>query len=103
MAESGPAPDRFSREHRRAERARVTRLGRLPGPFMAFGDRGRPQAALVWLLQWGLVLLVGLGGCRLVTGQWLPRYAAVVVLVCAVGLQALCRRVNVAAEQQARG
>ena len=102
MAEpAAPRPERFSREHRRAERARVTRLGRLPGPFMTFADRGRPQAALVWLLQWTLLIVVGLGLCRLVTGDWLPTYAGVVVLALAIGLQSLNRSINLRAEKRA--
>jgi hypothetical protein len=100
VAERAEQPQRFSKEHRRAERARVTRLGRLPGPFMAFADRGRPQAAVVWLLQWTLLVAVGLTLCRLVTGDWLPRFAGVVVLALAIGLQSLNRSINLRAEKR---
>ena len=101
MPEPAAQPERFSKEHRRAERARVTRLGRLPGPFMAFGDRSRGHAVLVWLLQFSLVIGVGLGLCRLVTGDWLPAYAGVVVLALAIGLQSLNRSANLRAEKRA--
>ncbi len=97
------APKRFSQEHRKAQRARVTRLGRLPGPFQSFGNRSRARAALVWLLQGLLVLAVALPVLRLTTGQWLPRYAGIVVLALALVVQSACRRVNLRAEQQAGG
>ncbi len=100
MAEPAPQPARFSKEHRRAERARLTRLGRLPGPFMAFGDRSRGHAALVWALQWTLLLVVGLGALKLLTGQWLPRYASIVVLTLALALQSLNRSINLRAEKR---
>ena len=101
MPEPAAQPERFSKEHRRAERARVTRLGRLPGPFMAFGDRSRGHAVLVWLLQWTLLVAVGLSLCRLVTGDWLPSYAGVVVLALAIALQSLNRSINLRAEKRA--
>ncbi len=100
MASPAPPPERFSREHRRAERARVTRLGRLPGPFLAFGDRSRGHAALVWVLQWTLLLVVGLGALKLLTGQWLPRYASIVILALAIALQSLNRSINLRAENR---
>jgi hypothetical protein len=101
MAEPG-APERFSKEHRREQRVRVTRLGRLPGPFQAFGNRSRRHAALVWVLQGLLVLAVALPVLRLVTGQWLPSYAGVVVLALALALQSACRKVNLRAEREGR-
>lgn len=100
MASPVPPPERFSKEHRRAERARVTRLGRLPGPFLSFGDRSRSHAALVWVLQWTLLLVVGLGALKVLTGQWLPRYASIVVLALALGLQSLNRAVNLRAQKR---
>ena len=101
-AVSGSGPERFSKEHRREQRARVTRLGRLPGPFQTFGNRGKPQAALVWVLQGLLVLAVALPVLKLATGQWLPPFAGVVVLALALVLQAACRKVNLKAEQEGR-
>jgi hypothetical protein len=93
-------PERFSKEHRRQQRARVTRLGRLPGPFQAFGNRSRAHGALVWIVQGLLVLAVALPLLKLFTGQWLPPYAGVVVLALALVLQSACRKVNLKAERE---
>ena len=95
-------PERFSKEHRRQQRARVTRLGRLPGPFQAFGNRSKANGAIVWVLQALLVLAVALPVLKLATGRWLPPYAGVVVLALALGLQALCRKVNLKAEREGK-
>jgi predicted nucleic acid-binding Zn ribbon protein len=95
-------PERFSKEHRRQQRARVTRLGRLPGPFQTFGNRSRGHAALVWILQALIVLAVALPLLKVITGQWLPPFAGVVVLALALALQSACRKVNLKAEQEGR-
>lgn len=82
------------KEWRRAERRRIARLNRLPGPFRDYADRGRPQAIAVNVLQGLIAIAIGLLVLRTATGQWLPAYSAVVVLAVAVGLQAVCRSVN---------
>lgn len=79
---------------RRAERRRIARLNRLPDPFRSWGDRSRAHAFAVGLLQGALVTVVGLVLLKLVTGDWLPPYAAIVVLALAVVSQAVCRGVN---------
>lgn len=89
------------KDFRRAERARISRLNRLPGPLRTWADGGRPQAVLVALLQAALVIAVGLGLLKVLTGEWLPRYAALVVLALAVASQAVCRAVNKRADARA--
>ena len=92
MAEREPRPT-YDRAARRAERARIARLSRLPFLY-DFSLRGPGQAALVSLLQISLVIAVVLVPARLLTGQWLPPFAAVVVLAVAFGLQGLSRYLN---------
>lgn len=94
-------PERFGKEHRRAERARIMRLSRLPGPFQTFAARGRGSAALVTVFEWTLCIVVALAALRLLTGSWLPRYASVVVVALVVALQSINRSVNVRAERRA--
>lgn len=100
--DAATAPERFSKEHRREQRARVTRLGRLPGPFQTFGNRSRAHGALVWILQALIVLAIALPVLRLVTGQWLPPFAGVFVLAVALVFQSACRRANLKAEKEGR-
>ena len=104
MADAGSTagPERFSKEHRREQRQRLTRLGRLPGPFQSFGNRSRAHGALVWVLQGLLVLAVTLPVLKLVTDQWLPPFAGVLVLGVALALQSACRKVNLKAEKEGR-
>jgi hypothetical protein len=87
-------PERFSKEHRRQERARIARLNRLPGPFQAYADRGRRQVLVVHALQATLVVGLTLLLCKAVTGDWFPRYVAIVALAVSVVLTAVNRSVN---------
>ena len=106
-AAHGSAPDATAsrrlgdKEWRRAERRRIARLNRLPDPFRSWADRSRAHAAAVGLLQGLVAIAISLAVLRLVTGVWLPTYAAVVVLAVAVGLQAVCRSVNRRADERA--
>ena len=93
-AEPAVRPQQWSKEHRRLERARVTRLNRLPGPFLRFSDRGPWQAASVTLLQAALVIGLALVGCRVVVGDWFPPYVAIVALGLSVLVTAVNRSVN---------
>jgi hypothetical protein len=98
-AEPAARPPQWSKEHRRLERARVTRLNRLPGPFLRFSDRGPWQAASVTVLQAVVVIGLALVGCRVAVGEWFPPYVAVVALALSVLVTALNRRVNARAER----
>ena len=82
------------KEWRKAERRRIARLNRLPDPFRSWADRGRPHVVAVNVLQGLVAIAIGVSLMRLTTGQWLPPYAAIVVLAVAVVLQAWCRAVN---------
>ena len=97
------APERplHDKEWRKAERRRIARLNRLPDPFRSWADRSRGHAAAVNVLQGLLAIAIGLLLMRVVTGQWLPPYSAVIVLGIAVGLQAVCRSVNRRADERA--
>lgn len=90
---AAPEPARYSREHRRAERARINRLSRLPFLY-DFGRRGPAQAVLAVLVQTALAIVLALVPVRLVTGSWLPAGAALAVLASAFSLQALARYLN---------
>ena len=79
---------------RKAERRRVLLASLLPGPPQAFARRGTPQLVAVALLHAVLVLAVGLAVVRVVSGQWLPSYAGLVVLGVAVASQFASRAVN---------
>jgi hypothetical protein len=83
----------YSREARRAERARVVRLSRLPFLY-DFSLRGRPYAVAAVLLQSAIAIALALVVCRAVSGEWLPRWALFVVLAVSLGLQALARFLN---------
>lgn len=90
----GPPPKPFSKEHRQAERAKVVRHSRLPGPFYDYAQRGRREATLVSLLQICLVIGGTLLAAKLVTGSWFPRLIAFVVLAVSLAVQAANRYVN---------
>ena len=86
---------------RRAERRRIARLNRLPDPFRSWGDRSRAHASAVAVLQMLLVIAVTLPLLKVLTGEWLPPYAAVVALALAVVTQAVCRSINRRADERA--
>lgn len=90
----GAPPKAFSKEHRKAERARVVRNSRLPGPFYDYAQRGAREAALVSLLQIVLVIVMTLVAAKLLTGAWFPRWIAFVVLAVSLAVQAANRYVN---------
>ena len=92
MAEDAARPA-YDRAARRAERARITRLSRLPFLY-DLALRGPAQAFLATLLQVLLVIAVVLVPAKLLTGQWLPPLVGFVVLAVAFGLQGLCRYLN---------
>lgn len=88
-----PVRPRYNREARQAERARLSRLGKLPFLY-DFSLQGRGQAIAAVLLQGALAFALGLGFMRLVSGEWLPPYAAIAVLAAALGMQAISRFLN---------
>ena len=90
MTEPRPPLDR---EARRAARARIQRLSRLPFLY-DFALQGRGPAAVATLVQVVLAIALGILGCYLVTGDPLPRYGALAVLAAAVLLQAVSRYLN---------
>ena len=83
----------FDRDARRAERARINRLSRLPFLY-DFSLQGRAQAVIAVLVQTALAIALALVPLKLLTGQWLPIGAALVVLASAFGLQFLARYLN---------
>ena len=83
----------FDKEARRAERARINRLSRLPFLY-AFAQQGRAQALAATLLQSALAIAIALVPVRLVSGRWLGNGAVFLVLGVAFGLQALSRYLN---------
>lgn len=83
----------FDKAARKAERARINRLSRLPFLY-DFALRGRRQAVLAGLAQVLLAIGLTLVPLRLLTGRWLPTGAALIVLAVAFGLQALSRYLN---------
>ncbi len=83
-----------TKEQRRAERARIVRHSRLPGPFFDYAQRGRGQAGLVSLLQVALAIGVTLLAAKLVTGDWLPRWVALAALAVSYAIQGVNRYVN---------
>lgn len=87
------AAPRLDKQARRAERARLARLGRLPVLY-DFSLRGQAQAVVAVLVQALLAIALALVPLRLLTGQWLPRWAALAVLASALVLQALSRYLN---------
>ena len=88
-----PARPRLDKEARKAERARINRLSRLPFLY-DFALRSPKQALLANLLQVALAIALTLVPLRLLTGRWLPAGAALVVLAVAFGIQALSRYLN---------
>ncbi len=90
-----PVPGKpvFDKAARKAERARINRLSRLPFLY-DFALTGRVQAVCAGLLQIGLAIAFTLIPLRLLTGVWLPRAAALLVLAIAFALQALSRYLN---------
>ena len=83
----------LDKEARRAERARINRLSRLPFLY-DFALRGRPQALVATLVQVALAIALTLAGAVLLTGQALPRYVALAALAVAYATQALSRYLN---------
>ena len=83
----------FDKAARRAERARINRLSRLPFLY-DLALRGRPQAVFAGLVQIALAIVLTLVPLRLLTGRWLPTAAALLVLAVAFSLQALSRYLN---------
>ena len=79
---------------RKAERRRVLLLGVLPGPPQRLAARGTAGLIAATVLQTLVVLVVGLLIARVVSGQWLPSYAGLLVLGVAVALQYVSRAVN---------
>jgi hypothetical protein len=83
----------YDKAARRAERARINRLSRLPFLY-AFAQQGRGAALLATLLQSALAVAIALVPVRLVSGRWLPAGAVLLVLASAFALQALSRYLN---------
>jgi uncharacterized membrane protein YcaP (DUF421 family) len=86
-------PPPFSKEHRKAERARINRLSRLPFLY-DFALQGKPQTVLAGLVQVVLAIGLALVVAQLLTGQWFPRWVALIALAIAFGLQAVSRYLN---------
>ena len=83
----------YDKQARRAERARINRLSRLPFLY-DYGLKGRRQALLATLVQAALAIGLALLIARLVTGRLLPTGVALIALVVAFSLQALARYLN---------
>ena len=88
-----PPTGPLDREHRRAERARIARLSRLP-PLYDFSLQGRWQAVVTIGVQALLAVAIGLVPVKVITGSWLPPGAALLVLAAGFALQFLCRYLN---------
>ena len=86
-------PQPFSKEHRKAERQRLSRLSRLPFLY-DFSLRGPRQALLAVLVQAALVIGIVLVPARLLTGRWLPPGITLVVLAVAFAVTWLSRYLN---------
>jgi hypothetical protein len=84
---------RLDREARRAERARINRLSRLPFLY-DYAQRGLAQAVVATFVQVALAIALTLGVSYLVTGKPMPTYAALIALAVAYGLQAVSRYLN---------
>jgi hypothetical protein len=82
------------RQWRKAERRRILLASLLPGPPQDVARRGGLHLLSVVVLHGALVCAVGLLLARAASGQWLPSYAAVVVLFVAVASQFASRAVN---------
>ncbi|MCW2680968.1 MAG: hypothetical protein JWM62_2369 [Frankiales bacterium] len=83
----------MDKEARRAERARIGRLSRLPFLY-DFAQQGRTQALVATLVQVALAIGLTIGASYLLTGEALPRYVALVALAVAYAVQALARFLN---------
>ena len=83
----------YDKAARRAERARINRLSRLPFLY-DFAQQGRAQSIAATLLQSALALALVLVPVRLISGRWLPSGAVLLVLAAAFALQALSRYLN---------
>ena len=90
MAEQRP---RLDKEARRAERARIGRLSRLPFLY-DFALKGTAQATLATFVQVAIAIGLTIGIAYLLTGDPLPRYVALFALAVAYGIQALARYLN---------
>ena len=91
-----PTPEprpRLDKAARKAERARINRLSRLPFLY-DFALQGKAQAVLATLLQGAIAVALALVPLKLATGSWLPRGAALLVLAVAFGTQAVSRYLN---------
>ncbi|MBC7375341.1 MAG: hypothetical protein H7323_15235 [Frankiales bacterium] len=93
MAEDAVAHPLRDKAARRAERARVNRLSRLPMLY-DYALTGRNQALLAGLAQVLVVLAVTLLPAKAVTGSWLPSYIGILVLAVGFALQAANRYLN---------
>jgi hypothetical protein len=84
---------RFDKAARRAERARMYRLSRLPFLY-DFALRGSRQALVAGTVQIVLVLAAVLVPAKLITGDWLPAGVGIAVLAVAFAVQGLNRYLN---------
>ena len=92
-APGDPAPPKYDKAARRAARSTRPRRSRLPFLYDV-AERGRPQLVLTSLVHIVLVVVVGLGAVRLLSGSWFPPGAALVVLAVSLGLQSLNSYLN---------
>jgi hypothetical protein len=83
----------YDKAARKAERARINRLSRLPFLY-GFAQQGPAQSILATLLQSALAVAIVLVPVRLGSGQWLPTGVVLLVLASAFALQALSRYLN---------
>ncbi len=97
MAEDRTADEeqkpRYDKAARRAERARMYRLSRLPFLY-DFALRGSWQVLATGTLQIVLVLVAVLVPAKLLTGDWLPVGVGIAVLAVAFAVQGVNRYVN---------
>lgn len=83
----------FDKAARQAERARTTRLSRLP--FLHdYALQGRTQQVVATLVQAALVVVPVLGLAKPLTGSWLPTGITFVVLGVAFAVTWLSRYLN---------
>ena len=88
-----PAKPVLDKAARRAERARINRLSRLPLLY-DYAEQGKVQSRLSAFAQVTLILVAVLVPARLLTGDFLPAGVGLVVLAAAFALQALNRYLN---------
>ena len=93
MAEDSAAPPLRDKAARRAERARVNRLSRLPLLY-DYALTGRAQALLAGSVQVLIVLALTLLPAKALTGSWLPSFIGLIVLAVGFALQATNRYLN---------